>query len=230
MIAKIPFEDTRRTGYQFGERIKPEHTKYPNTFHCGLDANQGVNGAADEGSPFGALGDGVVVYCRESGAGWGNLIVIEHPEFSKLWPTGYIASRIAHGKELKVKVGDTVKMADVLGKVSKTGTGKNGSPHCHIEVIQKKLPTYTHYPNGKGLQYVYEYWVDPEKFVKEINQIHADRMKSKAWFDANHRPEIAPVLQDLDGLMDKVRKAGIPAEELFAAIHKIAKNEATKRG
>lgn len=226
-IAVLPFADTRRTGYQFGQKIQPEHTQHPNTYHPALDANQGESGGADEGKPFVALGDGVVVYCRESGAGWGNLVVIEHPELSKLWPTGYIASRIAHGKELKVKVGDTVKMADVLGKVSKTGTK---SPHCHIEVIQKKLPSYTHYPNGKGLQYVYDYWVDPEKFVKEINQIHADRMKKKAWFDKDIRPEVAPALQDLDGLLDKLKKAGVPAEELIAAIHKIAKNEATKRG
>jgi len=195
MIAIIPFVDTRRTGYQFGQKIQLQHAP-ANTHHCGLDANQGNSGGADEGLPVIALADGEVVYAKASGAGWGNLVVIEHPELSKLWPTGYIASRCAHFKSIKVKVGDKVKMGDVIGFCGKTGTQ---SPHCHEEVIQKKLPSHTHYPNGKGLQYVREYWVDPEWFVKEINKIYVEKSKDPEWFKVTR--EYWKDLIDVDGFI-----------------------------
>jgi len=169
MIAQIPFEDTRKTGYQYGQKIKSP----ANTYHPGTDANQGNSGGADEGLPVKVMAAGKVVYAKNAGAGWGNLVVIEHPELSKIWPTGYIASRYAHLKTLNVKVGDIVDMTDFVGQCGKTGTTKQSpiASHSHHEVIQKKLPTFTHYPNRKGLDYVKEYWVNPYEFIEKINKL-----------------------------------------------------------
>lgn len=164
MIAQIPFEDTRKTGYQYGQKIKSP----ANTYHPGTDANQGNTANADEGRPVKVMAAGKVVFAKNAGAGWGNLVVIEHPDLSKIWPTGYIASRYAHLKRMDFKVGDLVDMTDFVGLCGKTGTG---SPHSHYEVIQKKLPSFTHYPNRKGLDYVKEYWVNPYEFIEKINKL-----------------------------------------------------------
>jgi len=163
-IAQIPFEDTRGGGYKFGQKVRGKI----NTYHPGRDANQGASALADEGLPVKVMAAGIVVYARSAGSGWGNLVVIEHPELGKLWPTGYIASRYAHLKQIHVKVGDKVDMTNLVGLCGRTGTK---SPHSHREVIQKKLPSYTHYPNNKGLDYVKEYWTNPDEFIPKINEL-----------------------------------------------------------
>jgi murein DD-endopeptidase MepM/ murein hydrolase activator NlpD len=198
-LAQIPFEDTRKTGYQFGQKIASP----VNTYHPGTDANQGATGSSDEGLPVQVLAVGKVVYAKNAGAGWGNLVVIEHPELSKLWPTGYVASRYAHLSRIDVKVGDIVTMESIVGLCGHTGSTKTNpiSAHSHYEVIQKKLPSFTHYPNKKGLQYVLEYWVDPYDFIREINlktlikedpivKWHKENKIIEAWSDPATKDEL----------------------------------------
>ena len=71
-----------------------------------------------------AAADGVVAYSGNELKGYGNLVLIRHED-------GYVTA-YAHGSELFVKRGDTVKRGDVIAKAGQTGSVS--SPQLHFEV------------------------------------------------------------------------------------------------
>ena len=153
MIAQVPMLDDRKTGYQFLSKVNAS------TYHPGEDLNAGETGYADLGLNVHAMADGEVVYSRNAGSGWGNLVVIWHEELG-VW------SRYAHFQSVSVVAGQRVSKGKVIGRCGKSGTG---SPHCHWEVLKKKLDRWTRYPNGWSKEKVLEYWVSPYEFVREAN-------------------------------------------------------------
>jgi murein DD-endopeptidase MepM/ murein hydrolase activator NlpD len=68
--------------------------------------NDGINLAVPEGTPVKAAEDGVVAYAGNEFKGYGNLVLIRHPN-------GYVTA-YAHAKELLVKRGDPVKRGQVI--------------------------------------------------------------------------------------------------------------------
>lgn len=87
--------------------------------------HRGVDFKAPTGTAVLATSDGVVVQAKEDGAN-GLKIVIKHDEEYK---TAY-----CHMSKMLVKVGQKVKIGDVIGEVGNTGAST--APHLHYEVIK----------------------------------------------------------------------------------------------
>lgn len=154
----LPMEYTK-FGYVF---LSPITSNGKRGYHPAVDYNYGY-GSEDLGKPIRAFSSGKVVYAKNAGSGWGNLIVIEHLELSKL--LGHPCfSRYAHNDKMLVKVGDFVANGQQIATCGKTGTT---SPHSHFEIWKKKLPSFTSYVYGWSQAKVREYFYDPVAFFKE---------------------------------------------------------------
>ncbi len=106
--------------------------------------HEGVDLAADIGTPIHAAGDGVVKGAQPNG-GYGNWIEIEHDDLQ--------ATTVLQGKPAKVSTvyghlsafapgiapGVRVKQGDVIGYVG--STGRSTGPHLHFEILQNGHPT-----------------------------------------------------------------------------------------
>lgn len=119
------------------------------------DANHGYHEgfdiSSDEGTPLVALADGEVVHVFAGKRLVGNQIYLRHaPEDTGL-PV-WIYSKYKHFKTLPdFKVGDRVKMGQVLGVSGNSGTtggyfGYQGYPHLHMSVYVGKTGDYTEKP------------------------------------------------------------------------------------
>ena len=83
----------------------------------------GVDISAPMGANFIAANDGIVVKA-EYNAAYGRMVVIDHG--------GGISTLYAHGSEILVEVGQTVKRGDSILKVG--SSGYSTGPHAHFEV------------------------------------------------------------------------------------------------
>jgi len=86
--------------------------------------NDGINIAADRGTPVRAAENGVVVYIGNQLRGFGNLLLIKH---SGGWMTAY-----AHADTLLVRRGQTVRRGEAVARVGSTGSVTQ--PQLHFEV------------------------------------------------------------------------------------------------
>lgn len=154
MIAQVPMLDNRKTGYKWLNKTET------GALHPGEDLNAGSYGSADYGLPVKAMSDGVVVFSKDAGEGWGRVVVLWHEKL-KVW------SRYAHFSEVYATKGEHVNMGQVIGRCGNSGTG---SSHLHWEVIKKKLPTWTTYPNSWSKSKVLEYWESPYPFIGRVNK------------------------------------------------------------
>lgn len=92
-------------------------------FHRGIDI------AAPTGTPVHAAKSGIVTYAGEMGS-YGNVVFIDHGN-------GF-STRYAHLSAIHCKVGDNMKMGDVLGLVG--STGNSTGPHLHFETLINNIP------------------------------------------------------------------------------------------
>ncbi len=98
--------------------------------YSGKGGNEGINIAVPEGTPIKAAEGGTVAYAGSELKGYGNLVLIRHPN-------GYV-SAYAHNGELKVKRGDAVKRGQVVA--SSGQTGNVSSPQLHFELRKGSAP------------------------------------------------------------------------------------------
>jgi murein DD-endopeptidase MepM/ murein hydrolase activator NlpD len=92
--------------------------------------NDGVNIAAARGAPIRAIEGGVVAYAGNELRGYGNLVLVKHPD-------GLI-SAYAHCDELLVKKGDKIGSGQVIGRVG--SSGGVSEPQLHFELRRGKQP------------------------------------------------------------------------------------------
>ena len=92
--------------------------------------NDGINIAVPEGTSVRAAEDGKVAYAGSALKGYGNLVLIRHPN-------GFV-SAYANNGELNVKNGDTVKRGQVIAKSGQTGDVS--SPQLHFELRKGSTP------------------------------------------------------------------------------------------
>jgi murein DD-endopeptidase MepM/ murein hydrolase activator NlpD len=92
--------------------------------------NDGINIAVPEGTSVRAAESGVVAYAGNELKGYGNLVLIRHPN-------GFV-SAYANNGELDVKRGDTVKRGQVIAKSGQTGNVN--SPQLHFELRKGSTP------------------------------------------------------------------------------------------
>jgi len=93
-------------------------------------ANDGINLAVPEGTSVKAAEDGVVAYAGNELKGYGNLVLVRHPN-------GYVTA-YAHASEVTVKRGDQVKRGQVLARAGQTGNVT--SPQLHFEIRKGATP------------------------------------------------------------------------------------------
>ena len=98
--------------------------------YAGKGGNEGINIAVPEGTPVKAAEGGVVAYAGSELKGYGNLVLIRHPN-------GYV-SAYAHNGELSVKRGETVKRGQVVAKSGQSGNVN--SPQLHFELRKGSTP------------------------------------------------------------------------------------------
>jgi murein DD-endopeptidase MepM/ murein hydrolase activator NlpD len=104
-------------------------------------ANDGINIEAPEGVTIHAAGGGVVAYSGNELKGYGNLILLRHPE-------GYVTA-YAHASALLVKRGDTIVRGQAIAKAGTTG--EIAFSQLHFEVRKGSTP------------------VDPLRFLKPLD-------------------------------------------------------------
>lgn len=111
-----PVPGYTRITSKYGMRTHPITGIYK--LHTGVDIG------APMGASFVAANDGIVVKAGYNGA-YGNMVIIDHG--------GGVQTLYAHGSEIMVKVGDTVKKGETV--VLKVGsTGYSTGAHAHFEV------------------------------------------------------------------------------------------------
>ncbi len=98
--------------------------------YSGKGGNEGINIAVPEGTPVKAAEGGTVAYAGNELKGYGNLVLIRHPN-------GYV-SAYAHNGDLKVKRGDAVKRGQVVA--SSGQSGNVSSPQLHFELRKGSAP------------------------------------------------------------------------------------------
>ena len=89
----------------------------------GTEFHQGIDIAADMGTPIVATADGVVTAAGWNG-GYGNMVDVDHG--------GGIVTRYGHASALAVTVGQKVRRGEVIAYVG--STGRSTGPHVHYEV------------------------------------------------------------------------------------------------
>ncbi len=93
-------------------------------------ANDGINIAVPEGTSVKAAEAGVVAYAGNELKGYGNLVLIRHPN-------GFV-SAYANNGEISVKRGETVKRGQAIAKSGQTGNVS--SPQLHFELRKGSTP------------------------------------------------------------------------------------------
>lgn len=102
----------------FGWRLHPISGEWK--FHAGVDLGY------DYGTPVTAVFSGQVVQSGDFGDGYGNQILLYHPDIDSY-------TRYGHMSGLSVTAGDWVNAGDVIGWVG--STGYSTGPHLHLEYI-----------------------------------------------------------------------------------------------
>lgn len=93
---------------------------FDNSFHDGIDY------AANEGTPIYSAWEGVVVFAGWDNTGYGNYVVVEH---ANGYRTGY-----AHMSEIVATVGENVNAGQLLGAVGSTGYSTGNHLHFNIKI------------------------------------------------------------------------------------------------
>lgn len=92
--------------------------------------NDGINISVPEGTQVKAAEGGVVAYAGNELKGYGNLVLIRHPN-------GFV-SAYAHNGALDVKRGDQVKRGQTIARSGQSGNV--GSPQLHFELRKGSTP------------------------------------------------------------------------------------------
>ncbi|KKR62788.1 MAG: LysM domain/M23/M37 peptidase domain-containing protein [Parcubacteria group bacterium GW2011_GWA2_40_37] len=94
-------------------------------------AHNGVDLAAPKGTPILAAASGTVVIARNGyNGGFGNYVVIQHPNGTK--------TLYAHMSKLGTTPGAQVSQGEMIGRVG--NTGRSRGDHAHVEVLGGKNP------------------------------------------------------------------------------------------
>jgi murein DD-endopeptidase MepM/ murein hydrolase activator NlpD len=92
--------------------------------------NDGINISVPEGTAVKAAENGVVAYAGSELKGYGNLVLIRHPN-------GFV-SAYANNGEIEVKRGDTVKRGQTIAKSGQSGNV--ATPQLHFELRKGSTP------------------------------------------------------------------------------------------
>ncbi|GGG01613.1 hypothetical protein GCM10007304_14530 [Rhodococcoides trifolii] len=132
VTSPLPSADVPATVGVGGARLPLDRGAYRLTSNYGVRDNptgagrrnhQGIDLAADSGTPIYAVTGGTVVQAGDNGDGYGNLVRIK---------SGNTEVYYGHQSSVGVNVGDTVAAGQRIGSVG--STGNSTGPHLHFEV------------------------------------------------------------------------------------------------
>ena len=112
-----------KVGVHIGDRFGHRDCAGCSEDHHGQDFNPGL------GAPIQAIADGVVSYVEDGDGSLGVHMMITHQINGQTVTSVY--AHMIHGS-MKFKLGDTIKVGDVIGNVG--NTGMSTGPHLHFEI------------------------------------------------------------------------------------------------
>lgn len=133
--------------------------------HLGEDWNAESGGDTDCGLPVYASSKGTVVYAKNAGSGWGNVIIVRH----RLPDRTQVESLYGH-LQIMSKTFGTVERREQIGTI-----GKDGWRFCHLH-FEMRFPNCRYWGNpGPGYSSDATGWTDPSDFIDSYRQL------SPAW-------------------------------------------------
>jgi len=124
--------------------------------HLGEDWNKNSGGNTDCGEAVFAVADGKIVYAENAGAGWGNVVIIEH----SLADGTRVQTLYGHLQKILKTSGD-VKFREQIGEVG-NADGKYLC-HLHLELREENCPMWNE--AGGGYSADRKGWLDPSDFI-----------------------------------------------------------------
>ena len=174
-----PVPGYTRISSNYGMRYHP--ILHINKLHTGVDI------AAPAGSNFIAANDGIVTKAGFNTA-YGNMVIIDHG--------GGISTLYAHGSEILVQVGQTVKRGETVLKVG--STGYSTGPHAHFEVringvVTDPMPYITNgiIPNANVQE--------KEEQIKEDKQQNNEKVENTPNSEENQNTENVNNTENYEG-------------------------------
>jgi hypothetical protein len=126
--------------------------------HLGEDWNKTTGGNTDCGEPVYAAADGHIVFAADSGAGWGNVVIIEHTA-----PDGTKVQSLYGHLETIVKTTGAVKRRERIGAIG--SAGGRYMCHLHFEIRWTECPVWNR--PGQGYADDRRGWIDPSEFIEK---------------------------------------------------------------
>jgi murein DD-endopeptidase MepM/ murein hydrolase activator NlpD len=124
--------------------------------HLGEDWNKNSGGNTDCGEAVFAIAAGKIVYAENAGAGWGNVVIIEHA----LGDGTRVQSLYGHLRKI-LKTSGTVTLREQIGEVG-NADGKYLC-HLHLEIRSEDCPMWNQ--AGGGYSADRRGWLDPSEFI-----------------------------------------------------------------
>jgi len=149
-------------GYYIAQKFRVRNKNFGNNYHLGEDWNGKGGGNTDLGDPVYSIAEGLVIFARDGGEGWGNVVRILHKIKNKN-DTKFVESLYAHLEKMYIKEGMTVKVGHKLGTMGNVGGIYYA--HLHFELRTKIL-----LPLGGGYAENTDGFTDPSAFIKRMRK------------------------------------------------------------
>ena len=124
--------------------------------HLGEDWNKTTGGDTDCGEPVFAAADGVIIFARDAGPGWGNVIMVEHTA-----PDGTKVRTMYSHLDTIIRSEGAVARREQLGTIG-NASGRYKC-HLHFELRWNECPLWNEV--GPGYSEERHGWVDPSEFI-----------------------------------------------------------------
>lgn len=145
-------------------------TRFAESYSLGLHPGEDWNGAGggdtDLGQDVRAVAHGRVVFARDCGRLWGNVVVVEHV-FYENEARRKIRSVYAHLSEMKVREGDEVRRRQPIATVGQD-PDKLYNAHLHLELRYDDTLAPTFWPSSEGKDegWLREHYAEPSDFIR----------------------------------------------------------------
>ncbi len=142
----------------------PDGKKYYNAqgfgenLHLGDDWNGIGGGNTDMRDPVFAIASGKVKFAEDNGAGWGNVVLIQH-NIGTLTEPKFVESLYAHLDTMIATPGQTVQRGQQIGTIGDAHGAY--AAHLHFEIRDDTL-----LPIGGGYSEETEGYLNPTQFIK----------------------------------------------------------------
>jgi murein DD-endopeptidase MepM/ murein hydrolase activator NlpD len=145
--------------YYIAQKFRKKNPNFGNHFHLGEDWNGIGGGNSDLGDPVFSIANGFIIFAKDGGPGWGNVVIIIHKLPNKSKYT-FIVSLYAHLQKMYVKKGNLVKRGQKIGTIGNV----NGTylAHLHLE-----MRSNINMPIGGGYAAWTKGFINPSSFIKK---------------------------------------------------------------